>query len=595
MRILPLIAVLLLMIGACNPEDDDPIVPKPTTGEIFVRATENGNPLPEVTITTDPVTVSMVTDATGTVLLAGVPAGTYRVLASKAGYGSVAASTSVKAEMVASVELSLRSGGSPGNNFDIPPTISLYLDANEIYSGDNIRISGSVYDDLDGASTLPIVISSSLDGVLDTLFANSSGSFTYETSVLSTGNHTITAVATDGAGLSSSVQLSFEVLALPQAIVIDTIIPVAGGVQLIWSGIQLENYASYVIEKSVGDPDGSYTEIASIHTSEQASYTDNSITIGRTVYYRVSVRLGYYDGRLVAGQPRAYALDLPGIALNTGIVRMKADRERPYIYGVDRVNNRLLFINTKSLEVEQSIFVGSAPVDMTFSRDNSKLYVANYGSSLIAIVDLDSRKKTGDLSVNTQGNWDGNPYRIAAMADNRLVFTSEDQWNDLKLIDASSGTQLYNTGSVYRPGLSVNKEGTVLYVSESGSTGSSVIRFNLQGDELVQVSESQSDTNFGNRDATLTTNGEFIYYSNHKLLANNLQTVLGTFPEAIVSATSDGKIAIGTTAIYDGETFGLLRGLPVTSEIATVSHDDQTLYVYDQNSSYLIFIDLKDL
>ena len=70
---------------------------------------------------------------------------------------------------------------------------------------------------------------------------------------------------------------------------------------------------------------------------------------------------------------------------------MRTDPKRPYIYAVDKVNNNLLFVNTDTKQLEKNIFIGSVPVDLDLSLDAKELYVANFGSTQIAVVDLDIR------------------------------------------------------------------------------------------------------------------------------------------------------------------------------------------------------------
>ena len=76
------------------------------------------------------------------------------------------------------------------------------------------------------------------------------------------------------------------------------------------------------------------------------------------------------------------------------------------------MNNSLHFINLTTNTVEKSIFIGSSPVDMAINLAGTELYVANFGSTEIAVVNLDTREKARSILVDTTtGTWDGNPYR----------------------------------------------------------------------------------------------------------------------------------------------------------------------------------------
>ena len=57
--------------------------------------------------------------------------------------------------------------------------------------------------------------------------------------------------------------------------------------------------------------------------------------------------------------------------------------------------------------------------------------------------------KSRSLLVDTSlGTWDGNPYRWCARRA-ALVFTSQDQWNDLKMVNAADGAHLTTIGSLH--------------------------------------------------------------------------------------------------------------------------------------------------
>lgn len=138
------------------------------------------------------------------------------------------------------------------------------------------------------------------------------------------------------------------------------------------------------------------------------------------------------------------------IDLGVNIVQMLVDPSRPYIYALDQINNSLLFINKDGKIVEKTIFIGSSPTDLDIRIDNSTLYVANLGSTQISVVDLESKEKINDLFVDTQaGSWDGNPYSLVYLEGHHLAFTSEDQWNNIKVVNAETGAFISYSGSIH--------------------------------------------------------------------------------------------------------------------------------------------------
>ena len=63
----------------------------------------------------------------------------------------------------------------------------------------------------------------------------------------------------------------------------------------------------------------------------------------------------------------------------------------PLMYATIPSQNSVAIINTNTLVVEDTVFVGSGPVNLAFSPDGSKAYIANSTSSFVAVFDTQSR------------------------------------------------------------------------------------------------------------------------------------------------------------------------------------------------------------
>jgi DNA-binding beta-propeller fold protein YncE len=276
---------------------------------------------------------------------------------------------------------------------------------------------------------------------------------------------------------------------------------------------------------------------------------------------------------------------LASISVGSQVEEMLIDRTRPYLYALDKVNNSLHFVNLTTKSVESTIFVGSTPVDMDVNQANNKLFIANFGSTEISIIDLETRQKGTSIFVDTTvGTWDGNPYRLASTAGDTLAFTSEDQWNDIKLVNALTGTNRQVLASIYMPDLVATADGNTVYAGESGSSGGALHRYDLIAGKLMEV-DTSTETGYGTRLVIMSRDGMYIFYGGQKFLAKNLQSVLGTFSEVILASNADGSVVVGSKAVYDGTTFAIKRPLPLTTTVMALSPDDSTLYLYDNPSS----------
>jgi hypothetical protein len=161
-----------------------------------------------------------------------------------------------------------------------------------------------------------------------------------------------------------------------------------------------------------------------------------------------------------------------------------------------------------------------------------------------------------------------------------LAFTSEDQWNNIKIVNAQTGAYVSHAGSIHSPFLDSNPERTIVY----GMDGSDVLRFNFSNGTLTEVDESNVSSGY-RRNIAVSRDGKFIFTGKTKLLANNLSSNLGTFGENIFECNLDGTIAIGETKIWNADDFSIIRTLPIESEIMELDYDNETLYIYDINSS----------
>jgi hypothetical protein len=237
--------------------------------------------------------------------------------------------------------------------------------------------------------------------------------------------------------------------------------------------------------------------------------------------------------------------------------------------------------------VEKSIFAGSKPTDLDINVEGTELFVSDFGATQITVVNLDSREVARTLTVQTKvATWDGNPYRLACMAGDTLVFSSQDQWQDLKLVNAMTGASLGAVGTVYSPSLVASRDGTHLYVGADELT-----RWDIVNGMLQQVDTSGLD--MGGGLVSVSADGMYVFAGSRKYLATNLKSVLGTFGETVLLSNRDGSVVIGAKAVYDGNTFAILHTLPLSTSIMALSPDDAVVYLYDTMSSRIYLYHLK--
>jgi len=402
---------------------------------------------------------------------------------------------------------------------------------------------------------------------------------------LSEGDHIIQVKATDSDGFIGGAIVNINISDIPNSVFLNPLQGLSTGIQLNWTTSDEATFSNYKIYRSKGNT-SNFQLVDIVNDVNTTTYFDNDVSIGENYYYQIGVNLSNGEERLSNTQ----FIPFEGVSIYVGtqVEKMTVDPTRPFLYALDRVNNSLLFIDTDQGVLTKTIFVGSSPTDLDISKDGDKLYVANFGSTQINVVDLNTQEIGFSFFVDPDvGTWDGNPYRIAALSDNRLAFTSEDQWNSVKVVNATNGNNIDVGGSIYQPTLFSNPAGDVLYAAESGSSGSQVIRYNISGNSLDEVDESSSGSSWG-RTGLITANGQYIFFRRQKILASNLQSSLGTFSDDIYAANKDGSIALGEEQYFSGTNYSILGNLPVASKIMAADPSDDIFYIYNTMSSSII-------
>src|SRR2546429_7976357 len=75
---------------------------------------------------------------------------------------------------------------------------------------------------------------------------------------------------------------------------------------------------------------------------------------------------------------------------------------QPLMYATIPSQNSVAIINTNTLVVEDTVFVGSGPTNLAFSPDGSKAYIANGTSNFVAGFFLQKRKGTDSFFFSLQ-------------------------------------------------------------------------------------------------------------------------------------------------------------------------------------------------
>ena len=581
-----LIIMLLVGITGCKKKDDDvtPVAPD-ASGAILVNVFYNGQPVPDAVVSTNPESGEATTETSGSVLIEDVSDGIYHVFATHDLIGSGSAAVVVEPGDVSNATIHLIYGVFQGPMVD-------FISGNPVVPvGDTLSVGAMVYDIIDEHEDLVFEWSTDLDGVISTQGIGENGYALLEYVFETTGNRTLTLTVTNSAGESNSAQRPVSVIEPPEPVVLEPIEMHDLALQLSWSQAEVSQ-SQFMCYRIYRQDQSGFTLIQSIFNINTTSFSDTDINIESEYSYKVSIYSNY--GYETMSNIQTWQYDGEYIDIGTGLDMMLHDPDNPLIYGLDTDNNSLVIINTDIGQVVNSFYVGSTPVDMDFSLDNQLLYIANYGSTEITVVDLVSQSVQSSFFVETDiGTWGGNPYTLAVLADGLLAFSGNDSFNDIKLVDISTGNNVFTTSTTFRdPYLLANSDGTKLFVGESGSSWSHLHRLNVSNNQLTLVEDSEQFSN-PERKVFITDNDAFLIYAESKFLASNLPSLLGSFNNEIYAINSDASRVLGENFIYDGNNYSVVSQLPVSTKVSVFSNDGSSAYLYHESSTRLYKISVE--
>lgn len=575
-----LILVLIVGLTACKKNEDDEIPPviHEGSGSILVNVFVNGQPVSDAVVTTEPESNEGTTNASGSVLIENVSEGIYHVFATNNEIGSGSGAVVVDPGGVSNLTINLIPGV-----FDGPMVDIISLAPQTVAIGDTVTVTALVFDIVDENEDINFEWSTDVDGVISNEGVGESGNAILDYVFETLGQRTLTVTATNSEGDSNSDQVIINVIELPDPVVLEPIEVQNLELQLNWSQSDASNFIAYRVYRQV---ESDFTLVQSIYNINTTNYSDSDINIDSEYSYRISVYLN--NGYEIMSNTASWQYDGVYIDIGTGLDRMLHDPNNPIIYGLDTDNNSLVIINTELEEVVNSFYVGSIPTDMDFSLDNQLLYIANFGSTEISVVDLASQSVQSTFFVETEiGTWGGNPYTLAVLANGLLAFSSSGSFNDIKLVDITNGNNVYTTSTTFRsPYLSANSDGTKLIAGETDSNWSELHRFNVNNDELVLVESSGSFAD-PEPQVFITNNDEFAFYAGRKFLVNNLPSILGSFNDEIYAISYNGSRALGEDHVFSGNDYSIVAGLPISTKVSVFGNDDTTAWLYHEPSARL--------
>jgi YVTN family beta-propeller protein len=181
------------------------------------------------------------------------------------------------------------------------------------------------------------------------------------------------------------------------------------------------------------------------------------------------------------------------------------------MYATIPSQNSVAIIDTNTLTA-QTYFVGSSPVNMAFSPDGSKAYIANSTTNFVVVFNTQSRTVTASFLLPEQ------PQDVVFGSLNRLWVLGTTQ---IFQIDATTGASTgpsiggYNGGVfIYSGSLEISPDRNTLYYGDYGLSPSTMYKIDVSTTTPVLVRETPFGTVGSNgEDLTVSHSGAFICYT----------------------------------------------------------------------------------
>jgi DNA-binding beta-propeller fold protein YncE len=200
-----------------------------------------------------------------------------------------------------------------------------------------------------------------------------------------------------------------------------------------------------------------------------------------------------------------------------------------------------------TLELIDTVFVGSSPRGMAVSRDGNTLYVATAGASSLAVVDLTTRTLQSSIALPTSAqdvevDYAGRIYAAPASSS----FSSVMVYNPAT---GAVTTPFGSASECYSAMLEISPDGKTLFVANKGLSPGTLAKYDVSGAAPVRVwSNGHGDLGSNGQDLWLTQNGKHIYYA-----VGGGNRITGYYDIAQIDANGMGVLGALITDAYPSE------------------------------------------
>lgn len=266
------------------------------------------------------------------------------------------------------------------------------------------------------------------------------------------------------------------------------------------------------------------------------------------------------------------------------VTKLLTHPTRPVVYGINTAAagegfSHLLEIDAATAVILRSLPVGFNPTDADLDAASDRLYVSNWGYSQTRVVDLSLWKELPSLALGED------VYKLEVTPQGRIVTEEEDQWIDLSLWNASTGSKLGSTFSVREGDGETDPTGAIYYHCDNNISNAHITKYNISGDTFTKVADGPEFGGYGSRNLILSRDGSRLFWVG-RVLDSSL-TVIAQMPAEVHATNHTGVLAVGASAVWWSDSGTVVGALPFESTVAVVSADDSHLLRFNSTTRTL--------
>ncbi|WP_194843480.1 S-layer homology domain-containing protein [Paenibacillus sp. B01] len=249
------------------------------------------------------------------------------------------------------------------------------------------------------------------------------------------------------------------------------------------------------------------------------------------------------------------------------------------LYAISKSANTLTIVDTATQQVEKELTVGSMPSDL--ERYGNELYIASSGATSIRVVDMTTQTLASVIETTYS------PLQLAVTSQ-YIFYTSGGSWNTVYKQDRSTGVTTRFAESYSDAVLKADESRRLLYIGETGSTGSNLLSYEYDTGRKRGESNYRGGYGFEFPAPYIGLDGDDVFYAGSRLDALDLTWIKGMYPRSgsysyLISKLMDqkGELILTHQGLYSRDRYLQLAGFPgdVFAEAERGQIGDGRIYV----------------